>query len=106
MNKPADVLDYHGRPCEIVGGMGRRKSPNPKWGWITFRIVRFLDGEQPAKMEVTTGRLAKAKKMRETERLLWRRVDELIKSGMEKGRAKAQASAEAAKGVLDFEKPF
>ena len=93
------LLNYGGRPCEITGA-SRRRHQNPKWGWVNLTMVRYLDGQLPATATVTTGSLSKAKAMRDNEAIYWRRADELIQLGMEAGRAREQAMAELAKGLL------
>jgi len=93
------LLNHGGRPCEIIG-TSRRRNKNPKWGWVNLTTVRYLDGNQPATETVTTGKLAKSKPIRETETIYWRRVDDLVQQGMEAGRARDQAKAELAQGLL------
>lgn len=102
--KDQTPLNYNGRPCQITGSSSKR---HQKWGWQHYSTVRYLDGLQPATDQVARGKLkAAAKKLRRAEVLVWQRVDELVQAKMEPDRAKAQATAELAKGILADERPF
>lgn len=93
------ILNYNRRPCVIVSS-GRRRHKNPNWGWVNFSVIRYLDGRAPVTETVTAGRLAKARRVSQTEAVVWRRVDDLIRGGMEPGRALEQGRAEVAKGLM------
>lgn len=94
------LLNFNGRPCQIVGGT-RVRAANPKWGWVQKVSIRFLDGEYPSTEQVPIGQLrTKAKAIRTSEAIYWRRVDALIQLGMDVQRAKDQARAELSKGLL------
>jgi hypothetical protein len=93
------LLNYNGRPCEIVT-TGRRRAKNPRWRPVTFSVIRYLDGRVPTTEEVTSGQLAKAQRLRETESIYWLRVDTLRRDGMDIARARDQARAELTKGIL------
>lgn len=93
------LLNFNGRPCEIERNE-RVKARNPRWGFNDYSIVRYLDGLDPKTEKVAAGKIRKAKPIRETESIFWRRADELITGGMEVQRAKDQARAELTKGLL------
>jgi hypothetical protein len=98
------LVGANGRPF-VIAGHRSVKHPNPKWGWIHYNRVQYLDGQQPATEELTRGTVKQAKKVRAGEALIWHRVADLAAEGMEPQRAKEQATAELAKGIL-AEKAF
>lgn len=96
------VMLWQGRPCIAVS---EKKKRHPKFGWFVLVDVRFLDGLQPATAEVSRGKFDKAKQIRGPQGEVWRRVDGLVREGMDPARARQQAMAELTKGVLSAGHP-
>lgn len=100
------IWDHKGRPC-VVTAQGRVSKPKVggrNFGTYERLTVEYIDGKQPL-----LGRFGllvwggQAKKMKGVQALVWARVRDLVDQGMKTDRALTQATAEAAKGVLNHQ---
>lgn len=102
------IWDHKGRPCVVTA---QERVSKPKVGGRNFGTydrltVEYIDGKEPRLghfgLQAWGGQ---AKKMKGVKALVWARVRDLVDQGMKTDRALTQATAEAAKGVLNQQAP-